>query len=99
NVITRRIPLAAGPTATGPMRRQAPAEGIARLRDMFAQARRPVLLLGQGALGEREAIATLAGLAIPVVTTPTARGILSEGHPLAMGFDSLRGHVDVVNEL
>ena len=93
------------PTGTGAVMhatapRQLDAARLTRLEVMFARAERPVLLLGQGAFGAATPLATLAdSLTIPVVTTPTARGILSEAHSMAMGFDPLRGHTDTVNAL
>ncbi len=73
---------------------------VARLAALFARAERPVLLLGQGAFGCADRLGALATvLRIPVVTTPTARGILSEANPLAMGFDPLRGNTAAVNGL
>ena len=63
-------------------------------------AERPLLLIGQGAVGEATALRQLVDLGgVPVVTTPSARGILPEDHPAAMGFDVLRGGLDAVNEL
>jgi acetolactate synthase-1/2/3 large subunit len=99
--LSREQPLARKPR---PVRPDGPDESVAtmrsRLRALFARAERPVLLLGQGAFGAATRLAALAdSLTIPVVTTPTARGILSEAHPMAMGFDSLRGHTTTVNAL
>jgi acetolactate synthase-1/2/3 large subunit len=63
-------------------------------------ARRPILLLGQGCASEFVRVRRLAeSVRIPVLTTPSARGLLPEDHPLAMGFDVLRGGLDVVNGL
>ena len=66
----------------------------------IAAAHRPVLLLGQGALGAAPGIARLAdSLRAPVLTTPSGRGIIDERHPLAMGFDVLKGTLPAVNAL
>ena len=73
---------------------------LEELGDRWSRAVRPVFLLGQGAVGQAARLRLLAESAgIPVVTTPSARGILPEDHPLALGFDVLRGGVDTLNEL
>ncbi len=71
-----------------------------RLSARFAEARRPVLLLGAGATGAAQDLSSTARrLRIPVVTTPSARGLLREDDELAMGYDPLRGTTDQVNRL
>jgi acetolactate synthase-1/2/3 large subunit len=66
----------------------------------WSSAERPVLLVGQGAVGGAAALREIVDHGgAPVVTTPSARGILPEDHPAAMGFDVLRGGLDAVNEL
>jgi acetolactate synthase-1/2/3 large subunit len=78
----------------------ADARGIERLTKLFEGARQPVFYLGQGALGCAERLGRVAAaLRIPVLTTPGARGIIAEDSDMAMGFDPLRGHVDVANRL
>jgi acetolactate synthase-1/2/3 large subunit len=70
------------------------------LLDRFREARRPLLLLGQGSLEGAHAARELAERhGTPVLTTPSARGIVSEDHPACMPFDVLRGGVDAANEL
>jgi acetolactate synthase-1/2/3 large subunit len=74
--------------------------GLAELARLFAAARRPALLVGQGAAGAADRLGALAeARQIPVLTTPSGRGILPEDHPLCMGFDVLRGGVEEVNAL
>lgn len=72
----------------------------ARAWRRIAEARRPVFLLGQGAL---PAAATLGPLiqrtGAPVLTTPSARGIVPESAPYAMGADVLKGTTGAVNTL
>jgi acetolactate synthase-1/2/3 large subunit len=69
-----------------------------RLRALFSSSTRPVFLLGQGAIGAADEIRRLAEAStIPVVTTPSARGIVPEDNPLALGFDPLRGHTQELN--
>jgi len=66
----------------------------------LAAARRPVILAGQGALAASRNVQDLAERATaPVLTTPSARGIVPEDHPLALGFDVPRGDVGAVNAL
>jgi thiamine pyrophosphate-dependent acetolactate synthase large subunit-like protein len=70
------------------------------LADRWSRAVRPVFLVGQGAVGEAARLRRLAErTGVPVVTTPSARGIIPEDHPLALGFDVLRGGVDTLNVL
>ena len=55
-------------------------------------ARRPLIYAGQGCLGSADLLQRLAAQhGIPVMTTPSARGILPEDHPLALPFDPCRG--------
>jgi acetolactate synthase-1/2/3 large subunit len=70
------------------------------LGERWDAARRPVLLLGQGCASQSERIGRIVEQGrIPLLTTPSARGILPEDHPLAIGFDVLRGGVEAVNRL
>ena len=76
------------------------AEAAGRMWSRITRARRPVLVLGQGALGAGPEVMALAErLQAPVLTTPSARGIVDERHPLAMGFDVLKGTLRAVNAL
>lgn len=66
----------------------------------YERARRPLFLLGQGAIGSAETLRHIVDVRrIPVLTTVSGRGVIDERHPMAMGFDSLRGHVDAANAL
>lgn len=58
---------------------------IARLADILAKARRPVLLLGGGAKGAGEAATRLANLGVAIVTSTCGRGIVAENHPMSIG--------------
>jgi acetolactate synthase-1/2/3 large subunit len=75
----------------------------ARLRellDLVRAARRPVLLLGQGALRSASGLRMLAErLAAPVLTTPSGRGIVAEDHPQLVGFDVMRDDLEATNAL
>jgi acetolactate synthase-1/2/3 large subunit len=76
------------------------ARDCERLSARFAEARRPVLLLGAGATGAARDLSSIARrLRIPIVTTPSARGLLREDDELVMGYDPLRGRTDQVNRL
>jgi len=71
-----------------------------RLAERFAAARRPVFLLGSGSTGASQSLASLASsLRIPIVTTPSGRGVIGEDNVLVMGYDPLRGNTDDVNRL
>jgi acetolactate synthase-1/2/3 large subunit len=65
------------------------AESMARVVELLANAERPVLLAGGGAVrseGAADAFTALAErLQIPVATTLTAKGLLDETHPLSLG--------------
>ncbi|WP_439106343.1 5-guanidino-2-oxopentanoate decarboxylase [Congregibacter sp.] len=64
----------------------ASAAGIKLLADRLSSAKRPLLLLGGGAVGAaQEARALAEALALPVVTTINAKGLLPRGHPLLVG--------------
>ncbi|MGQ0702394.1 MAG: thiamine pyrophosphate-binding protein [Gemmatimonadales bacterium] len=77
-----------------------PPGSLQTLRARMAAARRPLLFAGQGALGNPEALRSFAeGLPAPVLTTPSARGVLPEDHPMALGFDGLGGDVEQLNSL
>jgi len=64
-----------------------------------AGARRPIFFVGPGAIHAADPLRKLAErLRIPVVTTPSARGAISETHPLNLGFDPFGGSVADLNE-
>lgn len=61
---------------------------------LLAQARRPAILAGYGVYLSRawEELQTLAErLRIPVATTPKAKGVFPENHPLSLGVHGLAG--------
>jgi acetolactate synthase-1/2/3 large subunit len=85
-----------------------PDEEACRVTAMaLSRARRPLLVVGNGARGAARELRLLAErLAIPVVTTPHAKGIFPESHVLSLGgiglgadpaaTDYLRSEPDVV---
>jgi acetolactate synthase I/II/III large subunit len=61
---------------------------VQRVAGMLAEAERPLIVAGggarsSGAHAELRALAELLGM--PVMTTPSGRGIIAEDHPLAIG--------------
>jgi acetolactate synthase-1/2/3 large subunit len=61
---------------------------VAQAAELLAQAERPLIVAGGGARRSRahaelRALAQLLGM--PVMTTPSGRGIISEDHPLSIG--------------
>ena len=68
--------------------------------ELLCKARRPVLLLGQGAVAAAGRLRELAeSIGSPVFTTISGRGILPEDHELALGFDLVRSEVGILNEM
>lgn len=73
---------------------------VADVARALSDARRVVLLVGQGAAGAADQIRTLAELLhAPVVPTTSGRGVLEEDHPLAFVFDSPTAGARPLNEL
>jgi acetolactate synthase I/II/III large subunit len=58
-----------------------PRDAVARTAELLARARRPLLVLGGGCRRRESAIKRLVdALEVPFVTTPRAKGIVSERH-------------------
>jgi acetolactate synthase-1/2/3 large subunit len=79
-----------GPATRAPSlnRPRADSANVTHVVKMIADAKRPLLLAGGGVAKSHAGDALLAAaekLAIPVVTTLPAKGILSEDHPLSVG--------------
>ncbi|HEY6464292.1 MAG TPA: thiamine pyrophosphate-binding protein, partial [Polyangiaceae bacterium] len=82
-----------GPAAPDPL---ACEEVATRLR----MAKRPLLVLGNGARGAARELRALAErLGCPVVTTPHAKGVFPESHPLHLGGIGLGGHPSALRYL
>lgn len=78
--------------SSGLHRSRPEAAMVERAAAALAEAKRPVMLCGGGAVnaGAFAAVRTLAEkLAMPVFTTPGGRGILGEDHPMALGLTGL----------
>lgn len=84
-------------SADGPLPVDSLVEEAATL---LGSAKRPLLLVGQGAVRAVERVQQLAELiASPVFSTASGRGVLPEDHALALGFDFNRGDVHVLNDM
>jgi thiamine pyrophosphate-dependent acetolactate synthase large subunit-like protein len=80
--------------------RAASVADLAAVWTELMTARRPLLYLGQGCLASAGRLRDLVERwGAPVLTTPSARGILPEDHPLAMGLDPCRGGTHEANAL
>jgi len=102
-------------TATTTARRPAPlpmpgyrmapapdADAIARAVALLAEAERPLLLVGGGALIAEAgpALTALAErLALPIVSTINAKGLISEHHPQSLGMIGMYGRKAAVHAL
>jgi 5-guanidino-2-oxopentanoate decarboxylase len=59
---------------------------IEEAADRLAQAKRPLILVGGGAVGTRKALTAIAErIGAPVLSTNAGKGILPESHPLSLG--------------
>ncbi|MEQ8839532.1 MAG: thiamine pyrophosphate-binding protein [Acidimicrobiales bacterium] len=71
---------------TGDRRIAPPADALAEAIAAIAGASRPVIVVGNGAReGMAEILALAERLGAPVATTFKAKGLISDGHPLACG--------------
>lgn len=91
------VALAPGAPATlAPAPRRSPAldpDAIAAAAVALRSASAPLLLCGSGARGAAERVRALAGrLRLPVITSPKAKGIVSETSPLCLGVFGYGGH-------
>lgn len=102
------IPLDVGSASAGPLNlvlgERGPATPDAlscrRAASRLRTARRPLLLLGNGARGAaREARALAERLGLPVVVTGHAKGVFPESHPLYVGIVGVGQHPSVTEYL
>lgn len=84
-------------TSFRPSRRMRPApdaDEVRRAADLMAASHRPLILAGGGVLlsNAGEALTELAEeFALPVATTMSGQGAISEDHPLSLGFTGVVG--------
>ncbi len=72
------------------------AAACQRAAKLLGAARRPLLLLGNGARGAAgEALALAKRLSLPVVATGHAKGVFPEAHPLYLGLVGVGQHPSV----
>jgi acetolactate synthase-1/2/3 large subunit len=73
---------------TRPARRSAleqPSDGVERTARWLAAAQRPLIVLGAGCRGHEQVLRQLVdAVNVPFVTTPRAKGIVSERHPRSL---------------
>lgn len=73
-------------------------ERLAQSGALLAGAHRPMLLVGRGAVGAAGLVLRVAErYHLPMVATPSARGVVPEDHPLVLGFDGHRGDIGSLN--
>ncbi|MFK7942959.1 MAG: thiamine pyrophosphate-binding protein [Paracoccaceae bacterium] len=85
----------------GPLAPTAPSgPGLEIARDLFAKARRPVMMAGNDVLNEPGGPEALAAFVerhqIPLLTTYKAKGVLPEDHPLSLGGHGLSPKADKI---
>ena len=76
-----------------------PGDGMDAIGARLRRRRRPIFMVGQGVNQYAGELRTLVEqLHAPVITTPSARGVLPENHSLNFGFDPFAGSVNALNE-
>jgi 5-guanidino-2-oxopentanoate decarboxylase len=62
------------------------AASIAEAAELLVHAKRPLILVGGGAVGTRQALTSIAEhIGAPVLSTNAGKGVLPESHPLSLG--------------
>jgi len=83
------LPLSAGggwAMRRPPSRPQPDLVAITEAAELLARARKPMLLLGGGALGTRESVLAIAQrIGAVVLTSNAGKGVVPESHPLSLG--------------
>jgi acetolactate synthase I/II/III large subunit len=81
-----------------PRHEHSPAFAAACAR--VARSRRPIFFVGRGTIHHAPLLRQLIErVNAPVITTPSARGVISEDHPLNLGFRPFAGRLAEVNKL
>jgi acetolactate synthase-1/2/3 large subunit len=75
------------------------AEALASVRARVSAARRPILFVGQGTVRYARQLRHHEQMKAPLLTTPSARGVLPENHPFNFGFDPFAQNTRDVNDL
>jgi acetolactate synthase-1/2/3 large subunit len=95
NMLGRPVPMAAARSAARRPSQLIDMDGIARVAELLANARRPCLLAGHGVelAGATDALIEFAHLArVPVMTSPKGKGVFPETDPLSVGVLGFGGH-------
>ena len=72
--------------------------GLDAVCNRLRTVQRPIFMVGPGTNRHADRLrAVVEQLHVPIVTTPSARGVLPENHPLSFGFDPLAGSVNDLN--
>jgi acetolactate synthase-1/2/3 large subunit len=88
------------PALAAPSSSLAERHGLDAVCERVRSASRPILMVGEGTNRYAETLRALVEqMRVPLLTTPSARGVLPENHPFNFGFDPLAGSVHDVNEL
>ncbi|HWX34542.1 MAG TPA: 5-guanidino-2-oxopentanoate decarboxylase [Steroidobacteraceae bacterium] len=78
-------------TRRAPSLPMADSASINEAADRLAQAKRPLILVGGGAVGTRKALSAIAEhIGAPVLSTNAGKGILPESHSLSLGCSIVR---------
>jgi acetolactate synthase-1/2/3 large subunit len=89
-----------GPALSPPSSSTAARRSLTAVCARVHDARRPVFMVGQGTNAYAQRLRALVEqVKAPLLTTPSARGVLPENHPFNFGFDPFAGNVRDVNEL
>lgn len=82
---TEEAPSFAGPRAVRGTRLAPDPGSVRRVAELLQQAKRPLLVLGNACRRDPAVVARLVDcLDVPFVTTPSAKGIVSERHPRSL---------------
>lgn len=83
-----------------PGRETGGTDAVEAVTERLREAERPLLLVGQGAQEGADRVRRLAeALDVPVLLTTSGRGVVPEGHPLAVAMDALAEPAEAVNRL
>lgn len=96
DVLSRDVELPSLTTRAVPTAKR---DGVEVVCERMKAARRPILVVGQGTNRYAAQLRQFVELVhAPLLTTPSARGVLPENHPLNIGFYPFAGNVTAANE-